>query len=85
MAMHLYMSQEALLLHRQPGPSDLYNYRGECGPGDDPQAFARLMAVKGYDVAIAATGEAGPITSPTGKLSTEHWRGIPRRNIGGSE
>ena len=85
MAMHLYMSQEALLLHRQPGPSDLYNYRGECGPGDDPQAFARLMAVKGYNVVIRSTGEPGPITGPTGIVNTDHWRGIPLRNLGRSQ
>jgi hypothetical protein len=72
MATHLYLSQNT---------GDLFSYRGECGPGDDPQAFARVMERLGYEVIIAATGQPAPAVGLTGRISTSHWRDSPRRNI----
>ena len=39
-------------LETRPG-SELYNYRGEAGPNDDPQSFKKLMKKKDLRVYLA--------------------------------
>lgn len=51
MAVHVY-------LENRPG-GGLYNYRGELGATDDPQAFARLMLARGLRTVLRDNASPG--------------------------
>lgn len=65
MAIHIYMATDHT--------ARVFNYRGEAAPGDDPEAFKRLMELRGLEVLLREKGEPEPPGA--------HWRGIPRRNL----
>lgn len=81
MSVHVYMSQQPVLAAGTRSARDLFNYRGEVGPTDDPQGFVRRMGDAGYEVVLAAKGPGPAVKSPTGRVNIDHWRGIPRASI----
>lgn len=73
MGIHVYVATDA--------SGQAFNYRGEVGVGDDPISFQRMMAKRGIEVLLRDQGEDPPVTSPTGRVSVDHWRNIPRRKF----
>ena len=51
--MHIYMATDT--------SGQLFNYRGESGPGDDPYSFKKKMEAQGYAV-ILKLSLGDPIT-----------------------
>ena len=49
--MHIYMATDT--------SGQLFNYRGESGPNDDPQSFKRKMEAQGFAVILRSDNAPG--------------------------
>ena len=53
--MHVYLEREVVLEGGRGKPLGVLNWRGESGPGDDPNSYKRLMEAKGLRVHLSPT------------------------------